>query len=66
MSFLTSTDDPEIDLAATLGQRAEQMKNDLAAERRTRNLRARSLRTQNCASFDPSPYLFLIAHPQQT
>jgi hypothetical protein len=56
---------PSAALAATLGQRAEQMKNDLAAERQERNLKARSLRKQRPASFDPSPYFFLIAHPQQ-
>ncbi len=56
---------PSAALAATLGQRAEQMKNDLAAERQTRSLKAPSLRKANCASFDPSPYFFLLAHPQQ-
>lgn len=56
---------PSAALAATLGQRAEQMKNDLAAERQPRNLKTRSLRTRNCVSFDPSPYFLLIAHPQQ-
>ena len=56
---------PSAALAATLSQRAEQMKNDLEAERQLRNLKARSLRKQNYTSFDPSPYFFLIAHPQQ-
>ncbi|MCX5971811.1 MAG: hypothetical protein NTV14_10010 [Coprothermobacterota bacterium] len=56
---------PSAALAATLGQRAEQMKNDLAPERQLRNLKACSLRKQNYTSFDPSPYFLLIAHPQQ-
>jgi hypothetical protein len=56
---------PSAALAATLGQRADQMKNDLAAKRRPRSLKAHSLQKQNIASFDPSPYFLLIAHPQQ-
>ncbi|MEI6310284.1 MAG: hypothetical protein WCP58_11660 [bacterium] len=56
---------PSAALAATLGQRAEQMKNDLAAQRQTQSLKARSLQKQRSAAFDPSPYFLLIAHPQQ-
>jgi len=56
---------PSAALAATLGQRAEQMKNDLAAERRMRSLKTNSLPKERAASFDPSLYFSLIAHPQQ-
>ncbi len=56
---------PSAALAATLGQRAEQMKKDLTAARRPHDLEASSLRTQRNMAFDPSPYFFLIAHPQQ-
>ncbi|MEI6308644.1 MAG: hypothetical protein WCP58_03250 [bacterium] len=56
---------PSAALAATLGQRAEQMKNDLAAKRRPRSLNARYGTELSATNFDPYAYFLLIAHPQQ-